>query len=326
MNLRLLPVILASGTLLCGFAFSGFTTTSPIARQAETTLESVQLDGTREAAEERLIVKLSKPVAPRLRFVASEECWQVDLPNVAHRGEPVALAGTGGNLRLVRSATVGQDPVVTRLSLFVRPGTGVKVKTQNAGFDLNLTSGEQPDSPGHEAAGRHLSALPNGLLAPVQIKEEVVISLDRSAPLPLLGELARRAGIEPRFRDAPPKNISCRGSAANPIAALHLLAKSMDMVLVDEGDAWRFSRRSNPLLKVPSEENIDGGELEGETLRAVLIRLAGQDFGEAWARRLGECAGRPLRGVAGERLSMRSWVERILKAHGIDPNGEYRHG
>lgn len=325
MRYQLLPIVVVSGLVLGGMTLPSV---SPIPKQERSAgqilLEETHLEAGK--SDDRLFIKLSKPVAPRLRFVASEECWQVDLPNVCHTAEPVLLAGLGSTIRLVRSMNVEGTPAVLRLSLFVKPGVGLKVIPQDKVLVLSLIPGMMSSSPGHASAGLHAASPPNGLLAPGVVKEEIVIALERSGPLPLLGELARRAGIEIRFRDAPPASVSCRGTAPNPLAALQMLAGAMGMVVDDEGDAWRFSHRNNPLLKISAREMIDGGDIDGLTLRQALTRLAGKQRGESWSNRLGDSAERCLRGFTRDRVSARMWVERLLNAHGFDPTKGTEHG
>jgi len=259
---RLRTLLLAS--LCFGMPLVAAAEAAP-ARIAGITVETTESEG-------RIDIRLDTPVEPVMRWIAADSCWRLDLPGTEAGSAMPAIPAFRGPLRQVWQGQVHADPPVQRLNLYVVPGTGMKLIRTGDGVSIRLRA-----DGGGAGSSRRAGAgpLPESLLLPGHGGGAVVIDVKRSPVLPLLGELAGRAGISLRLRDDPPAVVTFRSRSESAMAALERLAKRIDMVLSHEGADWWLSSKKNPLLKLPSDGQVVPDTLRGVTVAEALRRLGG---------------------------------------------------
>jgi len=226
-------------------------------------------------------LRLDEPAEPIITWVAEDSCWRLDLPGVAGKKDPnadEALLSTEfhGPLRQIWQGQVHADPPVQRFNLYVAPGTGMKLVRTERGFSVRLRAGS-PIGTAAKRAG--IGPLPEPLLLPGHGGGAVVINVRRSPVMPLLSELAGRAGITLRLRDDPPAMVSFRTRSDSAMNALERLSKRLGMVLTHEKGDWWLSTSKNPLLKLPGDGQVLPAAFRGVTVKEALHRLGGRDLG-----------------------------------------------
>ncbi|MFZ2958576.1 MAG: hypothetical protein WA705_16940 [Candidatus Ozemobacteraceae bacterium] len=194
-----------------------------------------------------------RPIEPCLHYIKQENCWHVDLPDVIIGATLEPVAGCGP-FRLARFSVFPGKPPVTRLNVYVRPGTLLKIMREDDGFLLTMREsrgkpqGEsQGESRGHSVAGDTPERLPNGLLAPSAGDGEIVLDVKRASSRPLLVELARRTGSTLEFRDGPPRFVTVKARASDALTALRCVASALGMVLSEESGGLFISRQNHRL-------------------------------------------------------------------------------
>ncbi len=257
--------------------------------------------------EGRIDIRLATPVEPVMRWIAADSCWRLDLPETESGSPMPAVTAFRGPLRQVWQGQVHADPPVQRLNLYVAPGTGMKLTRTAGGLSIRLRA-----DAGGAGSGRRADAgpLPESLLLPGHGGGAVVIDVKRSPVLPLLAELAGRAGISLRMRDDPPAIVTFRSRSESAMAALERLAKRIGMVLTHEGADWWLSSKKNPLLKLPAAGEVVPDTLQGVTVAEALRRLSGDGL----ARHLEK-------GVPAERLRMMA----AALPDGLSPRAAAQH-
>jgi len=302
MRLLRLPVLLLASILL-GMPLLAVTTKEPVLIRhiAVTTSET---DGT-------IDMSLDKPFEPIISWVADDSCWRLDMPGVAMKHDAKADGALFSNeyhgpLRQIWQGQVHAEPPVQRFNLYVTPGSDLKLVRTKSGFSVRLKAG----SPGGAAAKRSvIGLLPEPLLLPGHGGGAVEIDVKRSPVVPLLSELAGRAGITLRLRDDPPAMVSFRTRSDSAMNALERLSKRLGMVLTHEGGDWWLSMSKNPLLKLPGDGQILPAEFKGVTVKDALHRLGGRDLGRRLCMGLSkEQLGRMTASIP-ERMSPRALAQ-----------------
>ncbi len=265
-------------------------------------------------SESRLIIELIDGASPCPRFVTDEDCWHIDFLKTQTQVQLPSQVFEQGPLRLVRLSQVCDAPPIQRLICHIQPGTQMKMRYSGSTCTLFFRREDEarPRFPGPPDAD---SA---GLISPEMTRNEILIDVRKTQTAPLFLELANRAGVEIQFRDRP-------GAAAvklhgkDPLTLMKDLARQLNMVMTLEDGTWWLSRKSNPLLTIPTTGRISAASLAGLTVSEALNRLVGPDAGRRIVDRLPRrIRERPLTTDAGTAACPRRWVEQILEAHGVE--------
>jgi hypothetical protein len=264
----------------------------------------------------RVRIEMNQPETPYVRFVPSDQCWNIDFVGVALERSLAPFAATIGPVRLIQCRQIQQNPVVQRISVFLREPADMKMKREPWGFAFVLKTTANGTAKRSSPGGD--SRLRQPLLQPVSEIDEIVLDLKNSRTLPLMAELARRAAVELKFRDVPPERATVSARCRSPLVALETVCRELELVLTREPDGWWVSKPQNPLLAIPAEAIVDSREFEGRPLREVADKILGQSLTKRLAevmpaRRLEEPYVASLR-----RETPRSWLAGLLQAQGLE--------
>lgn len=269
--------------------------------------------------EDRLLVKLSSAIQPRVQKDLQEDCWLVDLIGVQGPDRVVRKREYSGPVRLFWTEKLSDSPPVQRLYLFVHANTSLKLAQRDpTSFELiirrdSAVKTEQTNLP---ALGGRV-AMP--LIRPHRVHDEVELNISEDSLSDILQDLGQKLGVVPMVLDATPEKITIQARAASPLEALQLLAAHVGLICdVQDGYAW-LAHPDNPLWQVSALGTIDGESLSGMSLSQVLPAMTGPQIARRWLDALPSEAREAPLPTFSESGCPRFWVSRFLDAHGVTP-------
>lgn len=259
-------------------------------------------------------INIDSNIAPNIRYLSKEGCWNMDLIGKALdcRSEPFAFSQ--GPLKLVSCQTLSKLPPIQRFAFYVRDFVEMKMKRDDRKILLTFKYsggliGKTDDNDGR---------VPQPLLAPVVEKEEVVVELSNTTAFSILKELAKRASLNVKFRDLPPRKVAVKARGENPKDALEKVCQSIGMVLTHESDGWWISLKDNPLLQFSGEGTVDFSAFSGMKNSEALKKICSGTSVESILGKLpSEVLSQRVMPVP-EPVSPRAWISLLLKSHGLD--------
>jgi len=206
------------------FVLNGFITLSP--EPALTGIEMVSNNGQTE-----ILVKTNCKVEPVIEIEKENSAVRIDFIGLKASSELLKEALSGKFVSLGYLFSYSGKAPVTGLRVFPRNGGLKSVRPGKEGYRIIFSEVK-------EIAGiRHRSS--ETLFSP---KEErfspVSLSLQEVPSLPLMLELAAKAGIDLRFSQDIPETISINLEAASPIDALKAIAAEIGGRIEQNGKFW----------------------------------------------------------------------------------------
>ena len=241
-------------------------------RAEPNSLESLDWQYSPEAATVTLSVRES--VQPQIRFLPDNTCWQIDLVGFQSQLSFPGGASVDGPIRLIQAEEISRDPLVQRVSCYVRSGTLMKCAVTDRTIQLSFRLSERRLTPKTAPSGTS-ARTPQPLLLPLAEKRQITINVKNSPVEPIVAELSRQAFPLLKFRDPLPTVITMNRTFSTPQAALEGLLRSHEFVVTQETEGTFVSRRDNPLLQVPGDNEIYWKALAGLTLDECLTRVLG---------------------------------------------------
>lgn len=273
-------------------------------------LSDISLTSTEKTAT--LLVSTDSSADPHVRFNPKEECWQMDLMDMNAAKTFFPVAPPTGPVKLMQVSQVFSVPTIQRISLFLKSEAAMKLRKTETGIEVifkeNTTEKKRTDS-GHRPR-------PQPLLRPTAEKEEIVLEMKNTSTVALLSELARRAKLNLKFRDPPPRKTTIRTRCKDPKSAMEEVCRSIGMVLSAETDGWWITRQANPLLALPGDAEVDFRELEGLTMKQALKKICGEKENLLSRKFSDRLLGTPFC-LSPRKVSPRTLVDQLLQSHGM---------
>jgi len=294
-----------------GLSMVAFGLSSP-ALYGESTEAVISVESTSYLATISLAANAS--VKPNVRFLPKENCWKIDLIGERISSDFQPTTFLQGPLKLVKVNEISQEPPISRISVYVRDNVELKTQERDGIVSFIFKCISNPI--------RRMSSFGERRSLPLQVpnseNDEIVLELKNSPTLLVMGELAQRSGIVLKFRDRPPAKISLKYRTRNPLKALEKICDISGMVLSKENDGWWLTHKKNPLLKIPSNNEIPSEELFGITNRQAIEIVLGQEFAGKISKKIPREIMDERTFPNFEKISSRRWFEQLLHSHGLN--------
>lgn len=177
--------------------------------------------------------KLQKPVA---LFVGAENCLILEFPQTAIDSSLLTQGFASRDLRLGYFVDGSKASDKARIRLFVQPGCLSTIRYAKADVIVSL-SDKKSEPTRRISKGRNL-------INPLEEKNSpAVISLQNAPLVPVVLELAERAGIEVKFSDSLPERFSLEFDAPTPLEAIKGLARACNLEFIREDRSWVLKNR-----------------------------------------------------------------------------------
>ena len=255
-------------------------------------------------------ITLDNPLSPHIRYISQEQCWQIDFMGAAVLEPVEPKAFSIGPVRLVQLSQICQKPLIQRLSLFVQKSVDMKLIKKEGLYQVVL---KLVDDRGR----RKVVSSDKRQSQPLLVPATLVLDLNRTLTLPLISELARQANIDLKFRDLPPAKVSITTHCQDPFSALEEVCNELQMVMTREIDGWWLTKKTNPLLQFPCDEEVDLSALNGLTTRDALKQICSDECYSRLEKQWPQPLLEQKLGPVNKKASIRSWMDSLIRSQGI---------
>lgn len=178
-----------------------------------------------------LLICMNKLQKPAAVFSGTDNSLSLDFESVSVKENLLKKAFHGRDLRLAYFVENDEENKTARVRLFPKHGCLASVRYQNNNIVVRL-SAQNTVLSRRTRKNRYL-------INPQEEKNSpAVISLQNAPLVPVVTELAAKAGIEVRFGDSLPETFSLEVDAPTPLEAIKFLARSCNLSFRREGKFW----------------------------------------------------------------------------------------